>query len=312
MIDHVRIVFLGTPGIAVPTLERLAGQPGWKVVAAVSQPDRPAGRGHVLQAPAVKVAAQKLGIAVFQPTKMRAPEAVAWLEQQCPDVLAVVAYGQLLPAAVFEMPRWGAVNAHASLLPAYRGAAPIQWAIARGETETGVTTMQINAGLDTGDMLLRRAVTIPATATAPELGARVAEVAAELMVETLAGLERGTMTPQPQPAEGSLAPLLTRGDGRAQWTMAAGEIYNRWRGFQPWPGLHTQFRGEPLAVGACRVVEGAAAAPGELAERAGELCVACGRGWLALEQVRLAGRQVMPGMAFAHGAHLNWGSERLD
>ncbi|MGH9481940.1 MAG: methionyl-tRNA formyltransferase, partial [Terriglobales bacterium] len=187
----MRIVFMGTPAFAVPTLERLARTPGQEVAAVVCQPDRPAGRARALQAPAVKRAAEQLGVPIYQPERMRGPEAVAWLRAQAPDALAVVAFGQLLPAAVFELPRYGAINAHASLLPAYRGAAPIQWAIARGERRTGVTTMRINTGLDTGDVLLQRPREIGPGETAPELSLRLAELAAELIVETLARLEAG-------------------------------------------------------------------------------------------------------------------------
>jgi len=306
---------MGTPGFAVPTLQRLARHAGWTVTAAVCQPDRPVGRTQRREAPAVKRAAEELGIAVYQPQRMRGAEAEAWLEGQRPDVLAVVAFGQILPKAVFERPRWGAINAHASLLPAYRGAAPIQWAIAWGESQTGVTTMRINAGLDTGDMLLQRAIAIPPDATAPELSAQLAELAAALMQETLAGLEKdgveGGLVARPQPAVGSLAPMLTRADGQIEWRWKAAEIYNRWRGFQPWPGVHARFRGKQLAIVRCRALSGeSGGAPGLLMERDGRLCAQTGAGWLALDQVRLEGRQALGGMDFARGARLA-GGERL-
>jgi methionyl-tRNA formyltransferase len=313
MINHVRIVFMGTPGFAVPTLRRLTSEPGWEVAAVVCQPDRPVGRGGKIQPPAVKQAALELGLAVRQPERMRGPEELAWLEAQRPEALAVVAFGQLLPAAVFDLPRWGAINAHASLLPAYRGAAPIQWAMARGETRTGVTTMRINAGLDTGDMLLQRELAIGSDETAPELSARLAELAAELMIETLDGLAAGTITPQPQPATGTLAPRLTRADAEVDWTRPAQEIYNRWRGFHPWPGLHTRFRGRQLSILGCRPLPGTAPAgpSGCLLERADALTVQCGQGQLALDQVQLEGRKPISGLAFARGAHLAPGQEAL-
>ncbi len=254
----MQIVFLGTPEFAVPTLDRLAAQPGWTVTAVITQPDRPAGRGGAVQAPAVRRAAERLGLAVYQPERIRDASALAWLRAQQPDVLVVVAFGQLLPPAVFELPRWGAINAHASLLPAYRGAAPIQWAIANGETRTGVTTMRINAGLDTGDILLQRAMAIAPEVTAPELAAGLSSLAAELMVETLAGLAAGSLLARPQPEGASLAPLLTRDAGRVNWDEPAQRIYDRWRGFQPWPGIYTMWRKKKLAILRCRPEPGRA------------------------------------------------------
>jgi methionyl-tRNA formyltransferase len=307
----VRIVFMGTPAFAVPTLRRLAATPGMEVAAVVCQPDRPAGRGGQLRPPAVKLAAHELSLAVYQPPRMRGDEPLAWLRAQRPDVLAVVAFGQLLPPAVFTLPRWGAVNAHASLLPAWRGAAPIQWAIAHGDTTTGVTTMQIDAGLDTGAMLEQRALAIGPHETAPELSARLAAVAAELMVSTLRGLQQGALTARPQPEGATLAPLLTRAHGRADWSAPASVLYNRWRAFQPWPGLHTTFRGKQMTILRCRALEGAAPA-GVLVDESGLPLVGCRRGRLALEEVRLEGKQAVSGSAFANGARIAWGSERLD
>jgi methionyl-tRNA formyltransferase len=308
IIIHVRLVFLGTPEFAVPSLERLAREPGFELTAVVCQPDRPAGRGAALRPPAVKLAAAALGLAVYQPQRIGGAEGVAWLRAQAPEALAVVAYGQLLPPAVFALPRHGAINAHASLLPLYRGAAPIQWAIARGEAVTGVTTMRINAGLDTGDMLLQRSFDIPPDATTLDLSPRLAALAATLMIETLQALDAGRLAPRPQPAEGTLAPRLRREDGRAAWTSPARELYNRWRGFQPWPGLHTRFRGQQLAILACRPADApAAAAPGHMEWTAGGLEVHCGQGRLRLEQVRLEGRNTVSGADFARGARLQPG-----
>lgn len=279
--------------------------PGMKVTAVVCQPDRPAGRKGELQAPAVKRAAEKLCIEVYQPERMRGGEAQAWLEAQRPDALAVVAFGQLLPKTMFGLPRWGAINAHASLLPRFRGAAPIQWALAQGETETGVTTMRIDAGLDTGDILLQRALAIGPEETAPELSLRLAALGAELMVETLTGLEMGSVQARPQPEGATLAPILRREDGRIDWSWTAQAIYNRWRGFRPWPGIHARFRDRQLAILRCRPVAGIEADPGCLLERAGALMVACGAGALALDEVRPEGRQAMRGADFARGARLD-------
>lgn len=304
---------MGTPEFAVPTLERLARVPEHTVAAVVCQPDRPAGRSGSLQLPAVKRAALALELPVHQPERLRGPEAVAWLRAQAPEVLVVVAFGQLLPAAVFELPRHGAINAHASLLPAYRGAAPIQWAIARGETATGVTTMRINAGLDSGDRLLQRPTAIGPEETAPGLSERLAAISAELIVETLAGLERGELRPQPQPVAGTLAPSLRRTDGQIDWNWTVTEIYNRWRGFQPWPGVHARFRGKQLAILNCRRIAASLdGEPGSLMERNGALEVCCRGGGLALERVRLESRQPLSGADFARGARITWGRERLD
>lgn len=306
---------MGTPDFAVPTLRNLAREAparGWQVVGVVCQPDRPAGRGGRVQTPPVRHAAMELGIETLQPERLRDPEAQEWLRYLHPDVLAVVAFGQLLPPAVFNLPRFGAINAHASLLPAYRGAAPIQWAIAHGERETGVTTMQIDAGLDTGAMLLRRGLGIGPETTAPELSARLALLAAELMVQTLAQLERGSLSAVPQPEQGSLAPRLRRADGAVDWTASASQIYNCWRGFQPWPGLHTHFRGQQLALLRCHPEPGGPGGePGTLIEIAGTPVVVCGRGVLWLEEVRAEGRQAMSAADFARGARIRWGRERL-
>ncbi|MGH9518555.1 MAG: methionyl-tRNA formyltransferase [Terriglobales bacterium] len=316
MIDRVRIVFMGTPDFAVPSLHNLVREApgrGWQVVGVVCQPDRPVGRGGRVQAPPVRRAAMELGIEVYQPERMRDAEAQEWLRGHRPDALAVVAFGQILPQAVFNLPRFGAINAHASLLPAYRGAAPIQWAIANGERETGVTTMQIDAGLDTGAMLLRRSVAIGPETTAPELSGRLALVAAELMVQTLTQIERGGLHPVPQPDAGSsLAPRLQRRDGVVDWASSAVQIYNRWRGFQPWPGLHTQFRGQQLALLRCHAEPGGPQGePGTLVEIAGTPVVICGCGVLWLEEVRAEGRQALSGADFARGARIRWGHEQL-
>lgn len=301
----MRVVYLGTPEFAVPSLEALAAAPDIELLGVICQPDRQAGRGLERREPAVKTAAARLGLPLLQPERIKADEAQAWLEQRRPEALAVVAYGQILPRRVFELPRWGAINAHASLLPRYRGAAPIQWALARGETVTGVTTMRIEAGLDSGPILLQRALAIAPDETAPELSRRLAPLAAELLLETLRGLARDLVVPRPQDAaQATLAPLLAKEDGLADWSQPARELYNRWRGFQPWPGLHTAFRGQPLQLIRVRPAAGAAAAPGTLALDGEQLAAACGSGALVLDEVRLAGRAAVAGAAFARGARL--------
>lgn len=313
----MRVVFLGTPAFAVPTLQRLVEAGPARdihVVGVVCQPDRPAGRGGGLKAPAVKESAQRLGIAVAQPEKIRSDEAFAFLRGCAPDAQVVVAYGQIIPRRVFDLPRLGTINAHASLLPRYRGAAPIQWAIARGERVTGITTMRINEGLDTGDMLLKRECPIDPHETAIELSGRLAALAADLTLETLIGIERGAITPEPQnDAEATLAPLLKKEDGRVQWSWPVEEIYNRWRGFQPWPGVFAYLRGKQLSIQRCRVgtARPVGKVPGTLRlESSNALLCACSNGWLALDEVQLEGRKRLAGAEFARGMRLQSG-ERL-
>lgn len=315
--EGVNVLFLGTPAFAVPTLERLAAHPEMRVIGVLSQPDRPAGRGGELRQPAVKQTALHLGLPVLQPARIRSDEVWEYLSAQKPDVLVVVAYGQIIPRRVFELPPLGTINAHASLLPAYRGAAPIQWAIARGETVTGVTTMRINEGLDTGDMLLRREVAIGPNETALELSPRLAEVSADLVIETLLGLRQGTITPQPQDdTRASFAPILKKEDGRIDWSWPAQQIYNRWRGFQPWPGVYSTWKGKHLAITRCEPSAEPAPAgslPGTLlkldSQRLG--CVT-GTGVLHLIEVQQEGRKRLPAMDFARGARIGFGHDRLE
>jgi methionyl-tRNA formyltransferase len=245
----MRLVFCGTPTFAVPTLQALQSA-GHDIELVLCQPDRPSGRGLSMAVPPVKQAALEAGLEVLQPEKIRTnTELQARLEAIRPDAIVVVAYGRLIPPWMLDLPRYGNLNLHGSLLPKYRGAAPIQWAVANGEKVTGVTTMRLDEGMDTGDMLLQRELPIGPTDTAEDLFFRLAELGAPLMVETLAGLESGAITPQKQ--DNSLArhaPLLTRDDGRVDPARAAQSIYDRWRGFQPWPGAWTTVRGKKLTL----------------------------------------------------------------
>ena len=315
--DGVNVLFLGTPAFAVPTLERLAAHPEMHVRGVLCQPDRPAGRGGELRQPAVKQAALRLGLPVFQPARIRSEEAWEYLSAHQPDVMVVVAYGQIIPRRVFELPPLGTINAHASLLPAYRGAAPIQWAIANGEPVTGVTTMRINEGLDTGDMLLRGELAIGTNETALELSPRLAALSADLIVETLLGLRAGAITPQPQDdSRASLAPILKKEDGRIDWSWPAQQIYNRWRGFQPWPGLHSTWKGKQLAITRCEPATEPAQAgsqPGTLLRLEGNrLGCVTGDGVLLLTEVQQEGRKRLPAMDFARGARIAFGQDRLE
>jgi methionyl-tRNA formyltransferase len=295
-----RLVFLGTPAFAVPTLESIVAS-GREVLCVVTQPDRPSGRGQTLSPPPVKEAALRLGLPVYQPERIRRPEAIERLAALRPDAMVVVGYGQIIPQAAIDIPPHGIINVHASLLPKYRGAAPVQWAIANGETRTGVTTMRIDAGLDTGDMLLKAETEIGAEETAIELGERLARMGAALLVETLERIE--TIAPEKQdPAQATYAPLLKKEDGLVDWRLAAQAIHNRVRGFQPWPGAHTRFRGRQLHIWKSRVAQGGPGSPGTLERR--PLRVFCGEGSLELIEVQLEGRQRISGEAFANGQRI--------
>ncbi|MBI2681363.1 MAG: methionyl-tRNA formyltransferase [Candidatus Solibacter usitatus] len=302
----MRLVFLGTPNFAVPTLEAVA-RAGHDVCTVVSQPDRPRGRGQVTVASPVKQAALKLGIPVFQPERIRGAEAQAALAALGVEVMVVVGYGQIIPQAVIDLAPRGILNVHASLLPKYRGAAPIQWAIANGEARTGVTTMQINAGLDTGDILLQAETAIAGEETAVELSERLAPLGAELLVETLAGLARGTIVPRKQDdALATYAPILKKEDGRIDWSGPASRIHNQIRGLLPWPGAYTTLRGQLLHIWRARVAsETTARSPGHILAET-PVRVAAGDGSvLELIETQLEGRKKMPAEVFARGQRLN-------
>jgi methionyl-tRNA formyltransferase len=320
----MKIVFCGTPQFAVPTLKHLLTQPEFEIVAVLTQPDRPSGRGmHVSFSP-VKDAALAAGIPVHQPEKVRAPEPRELLQQLAPDCIAIIAYGQIIPAALLPIPRLGWINLHASLLPKYRGAAPINWAIAQGETKTGLTTMRIDAGMDTGDMLLQSEMEIGATETTPELAARMAEAGAPLMMETLRGLAAGMLAPQPQQhADATYAPMLKKEDGRIDWTRPAKEIYNRMRAFTPWPGAYTTLRGrichivaEPVSnqmseassPGSAISLRESTAPPGTLRMTKTGLFVSCGGATeLHVLSVKREGSKMLNAAEFASGARLTEG-----
>lgn len=307
----MRLVYMGTPGFAVPPLEALVSA-GHEVVAVYTQPDRPKGRGQKLEAPPVKQAAQRLGLPVHQPVKIREQETVEYLRNLAVPAMVVVGYGQILPQRIIDLAPLGIVNVHASLLPKYRGAAPIQWAIAMGERETGVTTMRIDAGLDTGDMLLKRVTAIGPDENAVELSERLAQMGAGLIVETLAGLESGSIVSEPQQhAEATLARILTKEDGAIDWNLSAQEIHNRIRGFQPWPGGYSTFRGQQLRIWRTRVGGESGAGPGVMQAGKKQLMVACGHNTsLELLEVQMEGRGRVSVEAFLNGQRLVDG-ERL-
>jgi len=296
------LIFLGTPTFAVPTLERLVDA-GHHVMAVFTQPDRPKGRGGKVAASPVKEAALRLGLPVHQPERIRRPEVVEQLKQMNPDAMVVVGYGQIIPQAIIDIPRLGIMNVHASLLPKYRGAAPIQWAIANGESRTGVTTMRIDAGLDTGDMLLKWETQIGPEEDALDLGSRLSAAGAELLVETL----RENPAPAKQdPAEATYAPILKKEDGEIDWNWPASKIFNRSRGFLPWPGTYSFFRGQMFHIWKARVTSDALqGTPGLMSAMEKRLLIACGeRTELELLEVQVEGRKRMSAAAFMNGHHL--------
>jgi len=301
----MRLVFLGTPSFAVPALERIV-EAGHEVLAVYTQPDRPKGRSQEITAAPVKQTAVRLGLPVRQPERIKRPEVVEELAGLRADAMVVVGYGQIIPQSIIDLAPLGIINVHASLLPKYRGAAPVQWAIAQGETTTGVTTMRIDAGLDTGDILLQVETPIGAEETAVELSERLARMGAELLVETLGGLEQGTITARKQdPALASHAPMLKKEDGQIDWRLDACEISNRVRGFQPWPGAWTNFRGQLLHIWRAQVAgEAVAASPGAVLPLKRRLLVACGSGALEVLELQLEGRKRMTAGDFLNGFRL--------
>jgi methionyl-tRNA formyltransferase len=300
------LIFCGTPRFAVPTLEKLV-EAGHSVPLVVTQPDRPRGRGMELAISPVKETALRLGLPLTQPDKIKNnDEFRQQLSTLRPDAIIVVGYGRIIPQWMLDLPRLGNLNLHASLLPKYRGAAPIQWAIAQGESVTGVTTMQIDAGLDTGAILMQRELPIARDDTAETLAPKLAAVGADLMVETLQGLESGQTRPIPQDhAKATLAPILTKEDGRIDFQRTAIEIHNRLRGFQPWPGAHTLFRGRHLEVHRARPIDQAVdLQPGQISAEPTRLLAGCGRNTaLELIQLQPEGKRRMSARDFINGYH---------
>ena len=302
------LVFCGTPRFAVPTLEKLV-EAGHSVPLVVTQPDRPRGRGMEVSVSPVKDAAVRMGIPVVQPATIKND---AQFRDQLrvihPDAIIVVGYGRIIPQWMIDLPRLGNLNLHASLLPKYRGAAPIQWAIANGELATGVTTMRIDAGLDTGDILLQREMAIGQEDTAETLGPKLASIGSDLMVETLGGLEDGNVRPNPQDhSHATLAPILEKEDGRMDFTRTAKELFNRLRGFQPWPGAFTIFRGKTLQVHRAQPVQaGVRLTPGQIGVEGTGFFVGCGQErdsdtTLELIEIQLQGKRRTSAQEFING-----------
>ena len=308
----MKLVFCGTPQFAVPTLEAVIAA-GHDVALVVTQPDRAAGRGMEMQPPPVKRIALEHGIPVAQPEKIKNNfDFRTQLEDIRPEAILVVAYGRIIPQWMLDLPPHGNINLHGSLLPKYRGAAPIQWAIANGESVTGVTTMRLDAGLDTGDMLLAKVVPIGHEETAVDVYEGLAAVGAELMVKTLCGLADKSLFHQPQDhSMATLAPILKREDGRIDFTRTAQDIYNRWRGFQPWPGAHTTLRGKKLIVHKMHVAtHPASGEPGTLLTQDDAMVTFCNGGTaIVLDEVQTEGKRRMGAAEFLHGYQIKTGEQ---
>ncbi len=299
----MRLVFLGTPAFARPSLRALAKT--HEIALVVTQPDRPAGRGQRLRPSAVKVEAECLGLRIVQPARVSSEEAVGLLQEVAPEVIVVAAYGQILREAVFSIPPLGTVNIHASLLPRYRGAAPINWAIICGEVKTGVTTFHIDEGLDTGMILLRREIPIGKDETAGELHDRLAALGAEVILDTLVGLEAGTLEPVAQnEKEATVAPMLRREDGLIDWQKKAQTVHNRVRGMNPWPGAYTHLGKASIKIHRTALTEIACGEirPGQIALReAGRLLVGCTDELLEILEIQRESRPRVNGRAFLNG-----------
>jgi methionyl-tRNA formyltransferase len=305
----MRIVFMGTPEFAVPSLEALLKSDD-QVVGIVTQPDRPKGRGQVLTPPPIKLTAQREGIPFLQPAKIRVPEFLTALTDWKPDLIAVTAYGRILHSPILTLPPMGCVNVHGSLLPKYRGAAPVQWAVINGETETGITTMMMDEGMDTGAMLLQESLQIFPEDTSGTLAPRLAELGGRLLVETIARLKAGTITPQSQNHTlATLAPPLKKEDGAIDWMTSAISLTNRIRGLSPWPGAYTYFCGERWMVWS------ATAGPAETGVVPGTIIdvtkqaiyVATGDGVLALKEIQPANSKRLTVMQYLAGHRVSAG-----
>jgi len=314
MDSPLRIVFMGTAELACASLEMLAAQPDFTVAAVVTQPDRPKGRELKLQPSPVKAAALRLQLAVLQPERARNAGFVAELGALGPELIVVVAYGQILPPEILALPRFGCLNVHTSLLPKYRGAAPIQWAILNGESETGVTVMRMDAGLDTGDILTQRATPIGHEDDSQTLHDRLAGLGAELLAQTIREHVAGTITPRPQPIEGvSHARKIVKDDGLLEWTLPARALWNKVRAFTPWPGAFTHLPAQPkprlLKIWKSEVTE-ASGEPGILLQAdANGIVTGCGKGALRILSLQLEGGRRLTAREFLAGHPLSAGQQ---
>ncbi|MBI5663709.1 MAG: methionyl-tRNA formyltransferase [Nitrospirae bacterium] len=302
----MRLVYFGTPEFAVLPLQELL-RAGHEVLAVVTQPDRQSGRGRHLKSCPVKVEALNAGLTILQPGKVREPDFIQTLKVLNPSAIVVAAYGQILPAAIIHLPELGCINIHASLLPAYRGAAPINWAIINGEEKTGISTMLMDEGMDTGPVLLQEETGISADDTAGTLSLRLSKIGAELLITTLKGLENGEVRPVPQTGEASYAPLLKKDDGLIDWSKPAGELCRFINGMNPWPGAYSILENERVKI--IRAVPLAGDAEAGKIDRAGkeDLVVGTGKGRLSILDIQPSGKAVMPVKAFLQGRRIKEG-----
>jgi len=313
----LRIVFMGTAEIACPGLNALLRAPDWNVVAVVTQPDRPKGRDLKLQPSPVKRIALAGGVAVLQPERARQESFVQQLKALQPDLIVVTAYGQILPKATLDLPKFGCLNVHMSLLPKYRGAAPIQWALLNGDSETGVTIMKMDEGMDTGDILTQKAIPISQNDTAATLHERLAELGANLLLATIPEFVAGKIEPRPQPADGvSYARKISKEDGHLVWKQPARSLWNRIRAFKPWPGAFAFQNAEPkpilLKIWDAEIVTQSAGAPGEIlaADRSG-IVVACGEQALRILELQREGGKRLKAAEFLAGHHFQPGEKLI-
>lgn len=301
----MKILFMGTPEFAVPSLKILI-EKGYEICGVFTKPDKPQGRKMIITPPPIKVFAQEHGIKVYQPEKLKTPETFEIVENLNPDLIVVVAYGKILPKNIIDFPKYGCINVHGSLLPKYRGAAPIQWSIINGDKVTGITTMYMNEGLDTGDILLQRSVAINDDETSEELKSRLSEVGANLLLETLSELEKGNLNPIKQnDSEATLSPPLDKITGDIDWEKSATEIHNLIRGSNPWPIAHTTLRGTLFKIYKSKVQGIRISQPGKVISIS-PLVISCGGNTcLELLEVQIAGKKRMPAADFARGYRLS-------
>lgn len=306
----MKIVFMGTPEFAVPSLDKLVRE-GYEVAAVITQPDKPKGRGNKLTPPPVKEYADRQGIRVLQPSKVKTADSVTLLKDIGPDLLVTVAYGQLLSKDILDIPTLGCINVHGSLLPKYRGAAPIHWAVINGEPETGVTTMYTDIGMDTGDMLLKRAVNISESMTVGELHDKLSEIGADVLIETLRELEKGTLERLPQPnGEASYAPIIKKEVGRINWLKSSLEIHNLVRGTNPWPGSYSHYKGERIRIWKTSVINDSNALkkPGTIyGVGNGGMIVATGSGYLTIDEIQFDSSKRMSVEEYVRGHRIDEG-----
>ena len=307
MIDSqsIRVVFMGSPQFALPTLQTLTTD--YRIVGVITQPDRPAGRGKNLTPPPVKLLAQSLGLPVIQPARLRESVAMEQLLAWQPDLIVVAAFGQILRPVILDLPRFGCINVHASLLPRWRGAAPIQAAILAGDESTGVTIMQMDSGIDTGAILSQRNLHILPEDTTSSLGERLARLSAQLLIETLPQYLTGELIPQPQTETGvTYATMLTKEEGQLDFTQPASILVRQVRAFYPWPGTFTVWNGQLLKIHRAHAVEPTRGVPGQTQVFNGLPAISTSSGLLVLDEVQPAGKKPMPGSGFLQGVR-NWG-----